>query len=254
MLSIAMLVYAITPEIEAMTRRNIDYLLAKTVGEFELRVLVNGGPVVSFPHSDRLVPIYMAERSSIAKAYNLAFSGAKGDHFACVHNDVTVPRGWNAAMQAVCEDGIAFPAVEEDEQECRSRGIGTTQKGFPTGCCFLLARETFEALGGFDEVYEGCHFEDTDLWMRAVEAGRRLVRADVAVLHGRGKTRTALEDRANPDFHRNRLIYADKFRREDGSVPIPTLQETPTWPSTRTTESATSSETPTAPSAIPAGT
>jgi hypothetical protein len=227
MLTVAMLVYAITPEIEAMTRANVETLLANTVGEFELRLLINGGPVVSLAHDDRLVPIYMAERSSIAKAYNLAFSGALGDHFACVHNDVTVPHGWNAVLQAVCEDGFAFPTVREDEQECFLRGIGTTQKGFPTGCCFLFARETYEALGGFDEVYEGCHFEDNDLWMRGVEAGRKLVRGDVAVEHGRGKTRTALPDRANPDFHRNRLIYAERFRREDGSVPIPTLQENP---------------------------
>jgi GT2 family glycosyltransferase len=89
----------------------------------------------------------------------------------------------------------------------------------------MLRRALFERLGGFDEAFEDCHFEDTDLWMRAVDAGERLGRAPVAVAHGRGKTRTLLSDGANTAFRRNRLIYAEKHRREDGNVPIPTLEE-----------------------------
>jgi hypothetical protein len=37
-----------------------------------------------------------------------------------------------------------------------------------------------------------------------------------------------LPDTANAAFQRNRMIYADKHRRADGSVHIPTLQEQPT--------------------------
>lgn len=229
MLTVAMLVYAVTPEIGLMTHRNVKALLANTVGDFELRVLINGGPVVSFEADPRLVPIYLAERHSIAEAYNMAFSQAAGDTLACVHNDVTVPPGWNEALEAELQAGagIAFPTPLENEQECLLRGIGTTQRGFPTGCCFMLRRALFERLGGFDEVFEDCHFEDTDLWMRAVDAGERLGRAAVTVAHGRGRTRTELSDGANAAFRRNRLIYADKHRREDGNVPIPTLGELP---------------------------
>lgn len=228
MLTVAMLVYAVTHEIVEMTETNLGALLRNTTGDFEVRLLINGGPVVSLPPHPNLVPIYMAERSSIAHAYNLAFSGAKGDTLACVHNDVWVPEGWNVALEAelAAGAGIAFPTPLEDEQECLLRGIGTTQRGFPTGCCFMLRRALYERLGGFDEVFEDCHFEDTDLWMRAVDAGERLGRAPVTVAHGRGKTRTARSDRANPAFHRNRMIYVDKHRREDGTVPIPTLEET----------------------------
>ena len=222
-----MLVYACTPELAEMTRRNVATLLEHTVGEFELRVLFNGGPPVALPADDRLVPIYMAERSSIAKAYNLAFSQARGDTFACVHNDVTVPYGWDERMAEAVGDGFAFPMVLEDAQDCAERGIGQTQAGFPTGCCFMFPRALYEALGGFDEQYEGCHFEDTDLWMRALKDGRRLSRAAVVVTHGRGKTRTVLHDMGNTSFRRNQELYADKHRQADGSVHIPTLQEQP---------------------------
>ena len=223
MLTVAMLVYAITPEIEGMTRRAVDALVANTTGDFELRVLVNGGPVMTFPPDPRIVPIYMAERASIAKAYNLAFSGARGEMFACVHNDVIVPPGWNEPLAAAAEDGFAFPAPIEDSAECALRGIKPLPANFPTGCCFMFPKAVYEALDGFDEAFEGCHFEDTDLWMRAINAGRRLVRADVAVEHGRGKTRTALPDTGNTSFRRNKDLYMTKHELADGSVPLPTL-------------------------------
>ena len=227
MLTVAMLVYAVTQEIVEMTEANLGALLRNTTGDFEVRLLINGGPVISLPPHPSLVPIYMAERSSIAKAYNLAFSASHGDTLACVHNDVSVPAGWNEALEAELEAGagIAFPRLAEDEQECLLRGVGTTQRGLPTGCCFMLRKALYEALGGFDEVFEDCHFEDTDLWMRALDHGERLARGDVTVAHGRARTRTLLPDKANTAFRRNRLIYADRHRREDGNVPIPTLGE-----------------------------
>ena len=220
-----MLVYVVSPEIDAMTRRNVQAVLDNTTGEFELRVFYNGGKPLALPNDPRIVGIYYSTPMSIAAAYNRAFSCARGDTFACVHNDVEVPYGWNEALSAELEAGagIAFPRPVEDAQECAARGIGTTQRGFPTGCCFMLSKALYERLGGFDEAFEECHFEDTDLWMRAVDAGERLGRADVSVQHGRGKTRTLIGDRCNGAFHRNRLVYADKHRREDGTVPIPTL-------------------------------
>lgn len=219
-----MLVYALTPEIADMTRRNVATLLENTTGDFELRVLFNGGPAVALPADERIVPIYMAERSSIAKAYNLAFSNARGDVLACVHNDVSVPEGWNGKLAERMGDGFAFPVISEDAAECAQRGIKPLPANFPTGCCFMFPASLLRALGGFDEAFEGCHFEDTDLWMRAK---RPLSRANVVVIHGRGKTRTELPDTGNMDFRRNEQIYIDRYTQPDGSVPLPTLQESP---------------------------
>tara|TARA_R110000868_G_scaffold266697_1_gene526044 strand:- start:29 stop:700 length:672 start_codon:yes stop_codon:yes gene_type:complete len=222
-----MLVYACNPELAEMTRKNVALLLEHTTGDFEIRVLFNGGPAVALPADERIVPIYMGERSSIAKGYNLAFSQAQGEILACVHNDVSVPYGWNERMAEAVGAGFSFPMVLEDAQDCAERGIGTTQPGFPTGCCFMFPKALYEALKGFDERYEGCHFEDTDLWMRALKDGRRLSRAAVVVTHGRGKTRTVLHDGGNTDFRRNKELYIQKHKEADGSVHIPTLQEQP---------------------------
>lgn len=220
-----MLVYAITPEIEDMTRRNVNRLLANTTGEFELRILINGGPVMSFPADDRLVPIYMEKRLGMAAAYNLAFSCARGDVYACVHNDVAVPFAWNEALEDA--GGIAFPMVVEDADDCAERGVKPTMPTFPPGCCFMFSKAIFESLGGFDEVFEDCHFEDTDFWMRALDKAIPLHRVNVTVEHGRAKTRTSLPDMGNVAFHRNKQLYIERYAQTDGSVPLPTLQEQP---------------------------
>jgi len=222
-LSVAMLVYAVTPEIAAMTQRNVATMLRNTAGPLDLRVFINGGPPVAFERDERLTVIYQADRSSIAHAYNLAFSHAEGNVYACVHNDVEVPPGWDSLLNDG-GPGIAFPEVIEDAQDCAERGIGLTKPYFPPGSCFALPRALYEELGGFDEMYEDCHFEDTDLWQRALDAGYPLRRVALRVVHGRGKTRTELPDRGNGAFARNRGVYIGKFRRSDGSVPLPTLQ------------------------------
>lgn len=228
MLTIATLVYAITTDIVEMTRRNIDTLLENTTGDFEVRVLVNGGPVMAFRPHPNLVPIYHAERLSIAAAYNMAFSCAAGDTLACVHNDVRVPYAWNEGMgDYLTSESIVFPMVREDAQEAALRGVRPTQAFMPPGCCFMLSKGLYEALGRFDEAFAGCHFEDTDLWMKAVLAGKTLVRAPVTVEHGRGKTRTELPDTGNGSFRVNQQIYINRYRREDGNVPLPILPEEP---------------------------
>lgn len=222
-----MLVYAITPEIEAMTRRNVATLLENTTGDFEVRVLINGGPVVSFPEHPRQLTLYMAEPQSIAAGYNLAFSRAKGDVLACVHNDVTVPEGWNEPLQAdlALYGGCVFPRLLEDASEIASRGLSPSMSAFPPSCCFLMRKALYEAVGAFDEVFEGCHFEDTDFWMRVLAHGEPLTRSEVTIWHGRGKTRTALVDGGNNSFRRNQQIYINRYRQPDGSVPLPSVTE-----------------------------
>jgi alkanesulfonate monooxygenase SsuD/methylene tetrahydromethanopterin reductase-like flavin-dependent oxidoreductase (luciferase family) len=120
MLTVAMLVYAVTQEIVEMTERNLGALLRNTTGDFEVRLLINGGPVVSLPPHPNLVPIYMAERSSIAHAYNLAFSGSHGDTLACVHNDVEVPpaRRWRRSYRRARASRSRRPSKTNRNASC----------------------------------------------------------------------------------------------------------------------------------------
>jgi N-acetylglucosaminyl-diphospho-decaprenol L-rhamnosyltransferase len=64
---------------------------------------------------------------------------------------------------------------------------GVTEVGQPSGACFLLARETWEAFGGFDEGFF-LWYEDVDLAKRLHNAGyRNLIAGSAKVGHAGAK-------------------------------------------------------------------
>ena len=60
--------------------------------------------------------------------------------------------------------------------------LARTEIAWLSGCCLLIRRELFDALGGFDPAFF-LYQEDTDLCLRARRAGRRIGQAGVVVHH-----------------------------------------------------------------------
>ena len=58
----------------------------------------------------------------------------------------------------------------------------TPKEGHVIGCCYAIRRKVFEQLGGFDENFF-LFFEETDLSVRVVEAGYRIVRSEAKLTH-----------------------------------------------------------------------
>jgi len=60
---------------------------------------------------------------------------------------------------------------------------------YPPGCCFLVKKEHFLQLGGFDELFSPCYWEDIDLGYRGWKRGlRTLYVPSVTVYHLEGET------------------------------------------------------------------
>lgn len=89
-----------------------------------------------------------------------------------------------------------------------------------TGACIALRRETFRALGGFDESYPG-NFNDVDLCYRITERGLRILwTPDVRLFHFESQTRGILVD---PEEHDH--LRRDWGHRYDGDDPDPYVRE-----------------------------
>ncbi len=205
MLSIVMLVYDIHPNIEPMTMKAVDLVRKNTVGPYELTVIFNGPPL-NGAYKD-LARILLPERVSVAKAYNEGFRCSRGDYLCCLHNDVFVPEHWNLLLQEEADKGdIAFSKVDEDEDP--------TPAWMPPGCCFVMKRETWERLGGYDERFEEFHCEDTDLFHRALKLGIKLIQCDVIVGHKRGATRFLFPDKGRVALIRNTKLLMLKHRQD----------------------------------------
>ena len=65
------------------------------------------------------------------------------------------------------------------------RGSETLAVDQPSGACFLMRREAWEAVGGFDEGFF-LWYEDVDLARRLIQSGRRNLVVGAAVAHHQG--------------------------------------------------------------------
>jgi O-antigen biosynthesis protein len=221
MLSIAMPVLLAHPLLERFTREAVAAVRKNTVLPWELIILVHGGGDLAFD-DPRITVLTYPERLSIARAYNLCFREAKGDYFVCLHNDTQVMPEWDMPLAAEAAAGqVAFPVVDESGGFCELRGIALRQEWLPSSCCFMLSRDLWERLGGYDERFEGMHFEDTDLWHRAQDQGATLRECPPAVvLHYRGVTRCFFPDKGRAEFAENQQKWWLKNRTPDSREPL----------------------------------
>jgi N-acetylglucosaminyl-diphospho-decaprenol L-rhamnosyltransferase len=90
-----------------------------------------------------------------------------------------------------------------------------------SGSCFVVRRELFEQLGGFDEAYF-MFAEDMDLCFRARAAGAGVGTAPEAVVtHVEGVSRRAAPYRMKLEHHRSALRFAIETTRGPARLLLP---------------------------------
>ena len=203
----------------------LEALVAHTEPPFELILVDNGSSdgTREFFHSVRdrmggrfaVQVIENSENLGYPIAANQGMKAARGRHVVLLNNDTRVKAGWLAALleaatsqervgivtaKILCEDGrvqnaggilhdtrggYTLPFAHED------RLAPTVQErrvvGSAGGPCMLLTRGLLNDVGVFDETFSPAYFEDSDLGMRAREAGFVLVYEPGAEVFHKGK-------------------------------------------------------------------
>ena len=158
-----------------------------------------------------------------AKSNNLAAKQARGALLALLNNDLVLELGWLEPMLAMFEQYPSKPIIvgnlqyQPDTDKLDHAGIevrfdtesnravidhrrepipAKPEKVFAvTGACCIIARQTFETLGGFDEEYINGG-EDVDLCMKVIQMGGACwVVPTSSVWHHVSQTRGRQEDR-----------------------------------------------------------
>jgi GT2 family glycosyltransferase len=169
----------------------------------------------------RLRAILNAQNLGFGRACNLGARVARGRYVLLLNSDTEVQPGWLEAIVGKADSdpgigvagarllypngtvqhaGIAFEnglpyhihrgARPDDPRVLKEREFAAV-----TGACFLIARDLYERLGGFDESYH-MYVEDVDLCLRVWEAGLRVVYCpDCVVVHHESASITDLERR-----------------------------------------------------------
>lgn len=198
----------------------LAHLGAQSFGDFETIVVDNAssdGSAAAVERSERPARLIEAGGNlGFAAANNLAAKEARGTWLAFLNPDAYADLDWLAAFRRGCDaypDVAAFGSAQLDAADpsridgagdvCHAFGLhyrgwfGWPSSSLPEdGECFspcaaaaFYRRETFLALGGFDERFF-CYAEDMDLGFRLrLEGGRAIQLKDARVYHeGSGVT------------------------------------------------------------------
>lgn len=182
------------PELIEMTARTIKNVRETTKQKHELIIVHHGGG--KNEQLQRLVDKYVflpEESKSLSATYNIGFQRAAGEVFVNIHNDVELPEAWDGPLSAAARSGfIGCVFTDEANSDCAERGIEKAGLKYIPSCCFSISKSNWENLSGYDEQFEGYHWEDNDLFLRGSQIGCGPVRCDVTVKHKRGMTRTSI--------------------------------------------------------------
>lgn len=192
---------------------------------------------------DRVRHIELKENLGFGPANNLAVAECDTEFVAFVNPDLVVTEGWlNPLLDALTDPMVAIVApalldadgyLAEAGQAIFSDG-GTEAMGgerwpggydsvmfdrdvdYASAACWLMRRDVFSSLGGFDARYAPAYFEDSDLAMTAWSRGlaTRLVVGRPVVHHHEGASafRVKLAEASREKF-------VDKWHRELAAQP-----------------------------------
>ena len=127
--------------------------------------------------------------------------------------------------------GATFLEVAEEVRRHSERRY--PEIGLASGFCLVTSRRLLEELGGFDEAYDPGYFEETDLCMRAMERGYRVVADDATFIFHHGWASFGVDQRTAL-MERNARIFESRWgdahqtwqQRIENDQPFAPLEQT----------------------------
>jgi GT2 family glycosyltransferase len=230
---------------EGLSRRCLRRVLADLPPACEVVVVddasTDATPQLLAELGDTVRSLRLERNSGFAAACNAGAAAARGEHLVFLNNDTEPEPGW---LGALLDYAAGHPEAEVVGARLlypvgtvQHAGVAFGQDGYPhnlyagfpgdhpavrkarrlqavTGACMLVRRQSFERLGGFDELYVNS-LEDVDFCLRLGEDGGEAHYCPAAtVVHLESASR-GREDRFEPSVSRYRERWRDRVHRDD---------------------------------------
>lgn len=121
-------------------------------------------------------------------ANNLAIQAALSDILIFLSNDVEIQGDYIQVIQESVEGGALYGAELFSHDTGWNRFKETGIIPYLAGWCLVSTKPTWETLGGFDEQFVPCDYEDMDLSLRAARQGLALKPLNLPLHHQFGQT------------------------------------------------------------------
>jgi hypothetical protein len=161
---------------------------------------------------------------SVSRMWNeaLRYCFSEGfDRVMVVNNDTLLKPLTHVLLERERADFVTAVGVNSMEQ-FNEQLCGNEQRPHPDYSCYMISKQCWEAMDGFDEQFVGGHFEDNDAHVRLHRLGIRAYCIDVPFFHiGGGTMKTASESeqaRIRANFDRNK----ERFHSMYGCYPSDT--------------------------------
>ena len=160
---------------------------------------------------DRLQIVTNQENKGFPAANNQGAKIARGDILIFISNDVTTNGDYITIIAtALGQAPKALVGAELLDLDTGWNKFNGRPIPYLTGWCVACTCKTFEALGGWDEQYTPCDYEDLDLSYTANQQGRKLIPLILPLHHMSGMSGTQLPDRYAMT-ERHRRLFAEKW-------------------------------------------
>jgi GT2 family glycosyltransferase len=218
-------------------------LAADGVSEAELIIADDGSADGTSAWLREQVPqarvVALETNGGFSRACNAAIRAASGDVLVLLNNDVEVAPDFLAPLlRPLMEDEAVFAVnsrillpgqgmLDEGEKtggfhngifyvDCRRdparRSPETAPTLYATACAAAYRRSMVERLGGFDELYSPCYWEDVDLSYRALKRGWKVLYEPRSTVYHQHETTTRRLDARFTAMvkHRNAFLFVWK--------------------------------------------
>lgn len=156
---------------------------------------------------------HFEENRGFGPANNYGVGVADGQYLILINNDVEIRGNFiKNVMDALLlrPDAIVCGKLIDWDSGWNTFNGGELRVVYAEGWLLGFHRDTWERLGGFDERYVPCDFEDVDLSMKARQQEISLVQIRVPLIHRSGATTRQLRNREEITIH-NRRLFMEKW-------------------------------------------
>ena len=236
-------------------RKCIESVLRHTTVPYELILVNNNGTpeskAVCKEYSTRSGIIYveLLENKSVANGWNrgISYTNKNYPYIAILNNDLILTKDWDKLLLAplqkdakvamtgptlsYCATSQRDPIAYRDRQKMKVQDIDAFAekyahlylgKEYPmrdlSGCCFILSRESLNAVGLFDEEFLIGSGEEAEWEFRARKKGYTLVWVQSCYVHHYGHVSFSERERLEPSlkseavWRKNAELYQKKIK------------------------------------------
>jgi GT2 family glycosyltransferase len=202
-----------------LCRRAIASVVNYVQAPYELLLIDNNSPCAGLPGN--LIKesvrdwktVFLPENIGFGPACNIGLNLARGEYFCQMNTDAELVEDSVSLLIQVMQTHNLAVGMPEHFENCMHYGMGKSQDLMGTdwrfGAFYVARTAAMRQVNGYDEDFEMCYWEDTDLWRRLEEKGHRIAGwRGTWVSHWGGASSHPERDRF---FAENRERYAKKL-------------------------------------------